>query len=115
MSACLPVFSCVHSGAGGLFGFRETSLPEKHTSASLIILGHSACVSQAHLNTSRPIQVLMRFVTAIDMEVNESKLIFNVRQVTSVLCSLEVVTSSRVLDQSTINVVAALLGFPEVT
>jgi hypothetical protein len=57
----------------------------------------------------------MRFVAAIDMEVNESKLIFNVRQVTSVLCSLEVVTSSRVLDQSTINVVAALLGFPKVT
>ncbi len=53
----------------------------------------------------------MRFVAPIDMEVNESKLIFYIDQVAPVLCSPEVLTRSRVSDQSTTNIVAALLCF----
>jgi hypothetical protein len=51
------------------------------------------------------------FVT-VDVEVNQTELIFNIPQVTLVFCSLEMIARCRVLNQSAIKIASALC-FPQ--
>src|SRR5689334_20795987 len=96
VSLCLFLIQDCQSGH--TFSFNNPSLREKHTSASLIDLGHQSNVLETGENTPRTIQVRVRFVVLVNPEIQHSKIVLDTGEITSVLGLFKVVTSGCVFD-----------------
>ena len=57
----------------------------------------------------------MCFFAAVDLEVDQAKLILDIRPVTFVAGTLVVITSGGILNQGTIKIITSTLCFPQVT
>src|SRR5215208_3234674 len=72
--------------------FCNATLLEKHTSASLINLGHQTSVFAACEDPASVIEVFVCFVTPVDPEIQHSKIVFDAGEITLMLCLFEVIT-----------------------
>src|ERR1051325_9151609 len=97
----------------GSLRFVQTSLFKKNASARFIYSRDRSNVSEAFEYASCIVEVVQSFLTAIDLEVEKAEIVLDVGQVSPVLDFFEVITGRGIFNQSAVEIIAALLLFPE--
>src|SRR6185369_2364567 len=91
----------------------QTSLFKENAGARLVHSGDRSDVAKAFEYASGVVEMVQRFVTAIDLEIEKAEIVLDEGQVSPVLDLFEVITRCGVFNQSAIEIVTALLLFPK--